>query len=265
MKNRFSARRFEGTLILIGVLLMATTSAQARHPWVTDSPRLDKNAWFSNLEPGAEVQSPFIAKFGLTGIGIASIKKPVASAGHHHLLIDRTLPLNFTEPLPFNDQYIHFGKGQMEAILDLPPGKHSLRLVFADHRHIPNFVYSDELIVNVTGSSGKTVDSLKRKEVSLLAPRSGSKVTPPFPVAMHAAGYNVSHTDITDPDTGHFRLRLAPAKGDEVVIDLSGGETEVWLNPPAGSYSASLEMLSNIAPGTVMAKSAPVRFEVKPR
>tara|TARA_R110001583_G_scaffold195000_1_gene368426 strand:- start:40782 stop:41567 length:786 start_codon:yes stop_codon:yes gene_type:complete len=261
MKNKYSAR----PLMLIAALLMTTTAAQARHPWVTDNPRLDKNAWFSNLESGAEVQSPFVAKFGLTGIGIASIKKPVVGTGHHHLLIDRGLPLNFTEPLPFNDQYVHFGKGQMEAILDLPTGKHCLRLVFADHRHIPNFVYSDEIVVNVTGSSGKTVDSLKREEVSLLTPRSASSISPPFAVAMHAAGYNVSHTEITEPDTGHFRLRLAPAKGDEVVIDLTGGETEVWLNPPAGSYSASLEMLSNSAPGTVMAKTAPVRFEVKPR
>ena len=265
MNNNFCFRSFGSTVLLMAALLTGSSSAMARHPWVTDNPRLDKNAWFSNLQSGAEVQSPFVVKFGLTGIGIAAIKKPVANTGHHHLLIDRDLPLNFTEPLPFTNQYIHFGKGQMEAILDLPPGKHSLRLVMADHRHIPNFVYSDVLIVNVSGSSGKTVDSLKRQEITLLSPRSGSRVTPPFAVAMHAAGFNVSHTDIADTDTGHFRLRLTPAKGDEVVIDLTGGETEVWLNPPAGSYNASLEMLSNSAPGVVMAKSAAVRFDVRSR
>ncbi|MFX8778223.1 DUF4399 domain-containing protein, partial [Acinetobacter baumannii] len=83
-----------------------------------------------------------LIKFGLTGIGIAAIDKPLAQTGHHHLLIDRPLPSDFRQPLPFNDQYIHFGKGQMETVINLPPGEHTIRLVFADHRHIPNFVYS---------------------------------------------------------------------------------------------------------------------------
>jgi len=253
-------------LIWLMVALCANGAlADTRHPWVTDNPRLDKNAWFSNLRSGAEVRSPFVVKFGLTGIGIAAVKKPVDGAGHHHLLIDRDLPLDFTEPLPFTDQYVHFGKGQMEAILDLPPGEHSLRLVFADNKHIPNFVYSDVLRVTVTGPSGKTVDQLKRKEIAVLAPDNGTRIQAPFDLVLHAAGYNVSHTDITEPDTGHFRVHLKPATGDEAVIDLPGGETEVWLNPPAGAYTAAVELMNNSAPGQTLAISPAVKFEVRAR
>jgi hypothetical protein len=252
-------------IFLMAALCAHTSLAAPPHPWVTDNPRLDKNAWFSNLHSGAEVQSPFVVKFGLTGIGIAAVKKPVDGAGHHHLLIDRDLPLDFTEPLPFTDQYVHFGKGQMEAILDLPPGDHTLRLVFADNKHIPNFVYSDVLRVKVTGPSGRSVEQLKRKEVTVLAPDAGARVQAPFDLVLHASGYNVSHTDITEPDTGHFRVRLKGATGDEAVIDLPGGETEVWLNPPAGTYTASVELMNNSAPGQAMAVSPPVKFEVRAR
>jgi len=250
---------------LLAVLSTTAALAGPRHPWVTDNPRLDKNAWFSNIHSGDEVQSPFVVKFGLSGIGIAAAKKPVAGTGHHHLLIDRDLPLDFTEPLPFTDQYVHFGKGQMEAILDLPPGEHTLRLVFADNKHIPNFVYSDVLRVKVTGASGQTVDQLKHKEVAVLAPENGAHLRPPFSVVLHASGYNVSHTDITEPDTGHFRVHLKPATGDEAVIDLPEGETEVWLNPPAGTYAASVELMNNSTPGQVLAASTPVKFEVRGR
>jgi hypothetical protein len=38
-------------------------------------------------------------------------------------------------PLPATDKLLHFGKGQTETTLILPPGKHTLQLVFADYLH----------------------------------------------------------------------------------------------------------------------------------
>lgn len=247
------------------MLLAHAASAQERHPWITDNPRLEKNAWFSNLASGDIVTSPFVVRFGLTGIGIAAVKQAVQGTGHHHLLIDRDLPLDFTEPLPFTDQYVHFGKGQMEAILDLPDGEHTLRLVFADHRHIPNFVYSDVLRIRVQGRSARSVEALKRREVSVLAPAADATVRPPFALALHAAGFNVSHTAITEPDTGHFRVRLEPATGEPVVFDLTGGDTELWLSPPAGAYRVSVALVDNRVPGQVLAQSATTGFTVLER
>jgi len=250
-----------GGLFAVG----APALAAPKHPWVTSNPRLDKFAWFSNLESGAQVQSPFVVRFGLTGIGIAAVKHPVTGTGHHHLLVDRDLPLDFTEPLPFNDQYIHFGKGQMEAVLDLPPGEHTLRLVFADQKHIPNFVYSSVLKVNVTGKRPGGADGLLTPGVSLLSPAPGSSVNAPFAVVAHASGFNISHTDITEPDTGHFRMRITPAEGEPVSVDLTDGETEVWLQPPPGNYTVQTVLVSNAEPGKTLAASPAVKVKVLPR
>ena len=38
-------------------------------------------------------------------------------------------------PLPATDKIVHFGKGQTETTLTLPPGKHTLELLFADYSH----------------------------------------------------------------------------------------------------------------------------------
>ena len=43
-----------------------------------------------------------------------------------------------TKPLPSNEHIMHFGKGQTETELTLPPGKHTLQLVFANYQHIPH-------------------------------------------------------------------------------------------------------------------------------
>jgi hypothetical protein len=37
--------------------------------------------------------------------------------------------------MPATDKLLHFGKGQTETTLTLPPGKHTLELVFADYLH----------------------------------------------------------------------------------------------------------------------------------
>jgi hypothetical protein len=252
-------------LALAAFVVAAPVSADPLHPWVTESPRLEKNAFFSNLKSGDVVDSPFVVKFGLSGIGIAAVSKPVSHTGHHHLMIDRELPLDFTQPLPFNDQYVHFGKGQMEAVLELPAGKHALRLVFADDKHIPNFVYSDVLNIEVRGPSGRDKASLAEKSVEVLTPKDGARVTAPFLFGMHASGFNISHTDIKDNNTGHFRIKLQTPDGKAELIELADGRTQIWLNPPAGVYSAVVELVSNTAPFPVLGSSTGRRFTVTAR
>ena len=256
-------KRILAVLCLVSIQAIAT-AADGLHPWVVPAPRLVKETYFSNVQDGASIETPFLLKFGLTGMGIAPIVKPVAMTGHHHLLVNRELPLDFSKPLPFNEQYIHFGKGQMETVLTFAPGKYQLRLVFADEKHIPNFVYSKPLNITVTKKDDK-VDpkSLVTKSVAIQIPRSGDKLTPPFRVAMHASGMNVSNTALREAGSGHFKLRVKPDNGREEVIALENGFTEVWLKPPPGAYSARVEFIDNVSATQVLATSEPVVFKVE--
>lgn len=253
--------RFVVALCLAACSLGA--AADGIHPWVVPAPRLLKETYFSNLREGDSIETPFVLKFGLTGMGLAPIVQPVPMTGHHHLLVNRELPLDFTKPLPFNDQYIHFGKGQMETTLTFAPGKYQLRLVLADDKHIPNFVYSKPLNITVT-KKNENIDpkSLGTKGVAILSPHAGERVSAPFRVAMHASRLNISNAALHEAGSGHFRLRMKAEGGREEVIALENGYTEVWLKPPAGAYSGRVEFVDNAAPGQVIATSEMVAFKV---
>ena len=92
--------------------------------------------YFIAPENGAKVHSPFTVRFGLKGMGIAPAGIKFDNTGHHHLLVDTDLSeLKLDAPMPATDKILHFGKGQTETTLNLPPGKHTLQLVFADQLH----------------------------------------------------------------------------------------------------------------------------------
>lgn len=248
---------------VLAIAFGPAAAAEPGHPWVTlPAPLPQPETYFTNLQDGARIETPFRLKFGLSRSGLAAITKDVRDTGHHHLLVNRDLPLDFTKPLPFNDQYRHFGKGQMEAVLDFPPGTYTLRLLLADHKHIPFFIYSKPMTITVTAKNDK-IDpkTLTRPGVELLAPRDGEQLTVPFRVQFHASGLNVSHTAITDAGVGHFRLVAQPRTGAAERIAFANGATEAWLRPPAGDYTLKLELVAN-AGGAVMASSAPVAIKV---
>lgn len=87
---------------------------------------------------GAQVSSPFLVQFGLKGMTLAPAGTKADHTGHHHLLIDTDVPANLGAPLPATDKIVHFGKGQTETTLTLPPGKHTLQLLLGDLNHVPH-------------------------------------------------------------------------------------------------------------------------------
>ncbi len=100
---------------------------------------------------GAKVKSPVTVVFGLKGMGIAPAGIKFDNTGHHHLLIDSELPVDLSQPLAANEKSVHFGKGQTETSVTLPPGKHTLQLVLGDSLHIPHdpAVYSKQITITV--------------------------------------------------------------------------------------------------------------------
>lgn len=239
------------------------------HPWQATAPPTAQEAYFTDLQDGAKIETPYLVTFGLSGgWGLAPITQPVTGkGGHHHLLVNRELPLDFKQALPFNDQYIHFGKGQMESVLTLEPGVYSLRLLLADNKHLPYFVYSKPIKVTVTRKNkSQDPSSLVKKGISLKNLPADGVLASLFRLQFHASGLNVAHLSQAEKDTGHFRLTVTPQGGAKPAeLDFVNGQTEVWLSPPAGPYTLKLEFLDNANPGKLLADVVTTQVRVSSR
>ena len=88
-------------------------------------------------QDGAIVASPVLVRFGLTGMGVAPAGVAFDATGHHHLIVDAPLP-PVDQPIPNDAKHLHFGKGQTETSLALPPGPHTLQLLLGDLNHVPH-------------------------------------------------------------------------------------------------------------------------------
>ena len=88
------------------------------------------------VEPvdGAVVSSPFHVKFAVNGMSVKPAGEIVAGTGHHHLIINADY-VKEGESIPFDDKHLHFGKGQTETDVKLPPGSYTLTLQFANGAH----------------------------------------------------------------------------------------------------------------------------------
>lgn len=109
--------------------------------------------YFVNLKDGDTVTSPFRVVFGLSGMGVAPALIEKEKTGHHHLLVDTELSAEEMQfAIPNDAQHIHFGGGQTETVLELPPGPHTLQLVFGDlnhELHKPTPILSKKITVTV--------------------------------------------------------------------------------------------------------------------
>src|SRR2546427_5456915 len=136
-------------IFVVAALVLAATVATAQER--TPSPA-GAEAYIISPKHGAKVSAPVVVQFGLKGMGIAPAGVKFDNTGHHHLLIDTDPPADLSQPLPVSDKVVHFGKGQTETTLNLPPGKHTLQLLLGDHNHIPHNppVISRKITITVT-------------------------------------------------------------------------------------------------------------------
>lgn len=92
---------------------------------------------------GATVARTFTVVFGLRNYGVAPAGVTgVPNTGHFHLIVD-VAPPKVGEIIPKDSLNLHYGGGQIEARVTLPPGRHTLRAVLGDFEHK---VISRELI-----------------------------------------------------------------------------------------------------------------------
>jgi hypothetical protein len=91
--------------------------------------------WPSN---GAVISGgKFWLRMGLRNMGVAPKGVERKNTGHHHVLVDTELP-PMDKEIPSDRNHLHFGAGETEARVELPPGKHTLQLLLGDHDHVPH-------------------------------------------------------------------------------------------------------------------------------
>lgn len=132
------------SIALCAALLAGTAWAQERTPAPEGA-----SVYIIAPKNGETVPQTFKVQFGLSGMGVAPAGADLPKTGHHHLLID-------TDELPPMDQPMskdikHFGGGQTEAEITLPPGQHTLQLMLGDKNHVPFAppVVSEKITVTV--------------------------------------------------------------------------------------------------------------------
>jgi hypothetical protein len=204
--------------------------------------------YFTDLKDGDEVQPQFKIHFGLRGMGVwpAGSRRP--NSGHHHLLIDTELP-DLTKPIPNDFNHLHFGSGQTETTVELPPGRHTLQLLFADKDHIPHSppVFSEKITVVV-------VKPLERSpappgaEVYFVGLEDGDRVQRKLTVHFGLSEMGVAPAGIDQPHTGHHHLLIdtkvpdlnLPIPDDFRRLHFGSGQTEATIELPPGRHTLQL-------------------------
>jgi hypothetical protein len=125
--------RFFISAMVLGGLLTSAVAADKLEK--RKSPKGAK-AYIISPKDGKTVGKKFTVRFGLKGMGIAPAAIDKENTGHHHLLIDVDKLPSLDLPLVATDNFRHFGGGQTEVTLELPPGKHTLQLVLGDWIHL---------------------------------------------------------------------------------------------------------------------------------
>ncbi len=121
------------TLLAIGAGLPAAAAFAGPSPMPPDA-----KVYIIWPQDGQVIQGgKFWVRMGLSNAGIAPAGVEQPFTGHHHILVDTDLP-SMDEAIPNDKHHMHFGRGQTEARLELPPGRHTLQLLMGDASHIPH-------------------------------------------------------------------------------------------------------------------------------
>lgn len=218
--------------------------------------------FFLGLQDGAVIPPRSVVRFGQENIAIVPAGTRQDNAGHHHLLVDTELPpLDREIPSDFN--HLHFGRGQTETELTLPPGEHTLQLLFADHEHVPHDppVMSQKIRVRVQDASvsvpaapppartasGRT-PAPNDAAVYFVYPRDGTRIFATSTIRFGLRNMGVAPAGVVRPNTGHHHLLVdVPTPPLDVAIPadlnhihLGNGQTERKITLPPGEHTLQL-------------------------
>lgn len=121
-------------LVLVTVALLSATACNSIATTPATSVVPAQSVSFIQPVDGATVTSPFLVKFGVSGMQVMAAGTMTPNTGHHHLLINADA-IPAMAVIPMDTQHMHFGKGQTETMLDLKPGKYTLTMQFGNGAH----------------------------------------------------------------------------------------------------------------------------------
>ena len=138
-------------LILLVILAFAP-------PLAAHKARSNASVFIENLDDGAVITSPVQVSFGARHIEIAPVGVNIHRAGHHHLLINVDAPESMDDVIPFDPNHRHYMNGETEAVIELPPGEHTLQLVLGDEEHQPwgEHLVSERITITVVDGTGSS-------------------------------------------------------------------------------------------------------------
>ncbi len=234
--------------------------------------------YFIDLKDGAVIGPTTTVHFGLFGMGIAPAGTAKTNTGHHHLLIDAELP-PLDQPIPNDENHLHFGAGQTEAELTLPPGPHTLQLLLGDANHIPHSppVMSERIHVTVAQSPSAAAEQPKPEagrhtsprgaKVYIISPANGAYVPLTVTVEFGLANMGVAPAGVEKANTGHHHLLIdtalppldRPIPSDENHLHFGAGQTEATVTLTRGRHTLQLLLGdANHVPHVPPVYSAPV-------
>jgi hypothetical protein len=249
--------------VLIG---MAAAGAAYGQPKPTGGPTPSPAGavdYFIDVKDGATLAPKAIIHFGLRGMGLAPAGIERQNSGHHHLLIDSDLP-PLNEPIPSDFNHLHFGNGQTEAELNLPPGEHTLQLLLGDHNHVPHSppVMSERIRVRVaeggaaasapaptgTPAAGGRHASAPNAKVYFVVPADGDTVSTKPVIRFGLINMGVAPAGIEKANTGHHHLMVdaelppfdQPIPTDFNHLHFGAGQTEAQITLAPGKHTLQL-------------------------
>ena len=237
------------TATIVGLLLSLTLSPAFAEAGATGGPTASPpgaSAYFVDLKDGATIGPTTTIHFGLHGMGVAPAGSDKANSGHHHLLIDTDLP-PLDQPIPNDENHIHFGAGQTEVDLTLTPGPHTLQLLLGDKDHIPHSppVMSPLIHVNVAASGAPSPPGAAAYFVDL---KDGATIGPTTTIHFGLHGMGVAPAGSDKANSGHHHLLIdtdlppldQPIPNDENHMHFGAGQTEVDLTLTPGPHTLQL-------------------------
>jgi len=148
---------FAGFAALAGAIVLAACNSSEPAKPATSAPAggasSSPKVFFVEPTDGATVKSPVHLKFGIQGMEISPVPAgDVTSARpgmvHHHVGVD-TDCLPPGTAIPKAAPWVHFGKGDADMDMQLPPGQHKLTLEVGDDMHVTQPGMCSTITVNV--------------------------------------------------------------------------------------------------------------------